>query len=171
MTWKEKPNSHLAAEGESHGLKFPLQSYPDDFNLPSCLSALERKKSQHMALSVWISVNSWLIGRDSDAGKDWGQEKKRAIEDEKDEWHYGLNGHEFEETLGVSFSTLSFSRRIQRPGALQSLGSQRGGHDLVAKQQQQHNHTDQVLSWCVPSITPQCITKYGHTHDKYGNFV
>ena len=100
MTWKEKPNSHLAAEGESHGLNFPLQSYPDDFNLPSCLSALERKKSQHMALSVWISVNSWLIGRDSDAGKDWGQEKKRAIEYEKDEWHYGLNGHEFEETLG-----------------------------------------------------------------------
>ena len=46
-------------------------------------------------------VKSWLIGKDSDAGRDWGQEKKGTKEDEMDGWHHRLNGHEFEWTLGV----------------------------------------------------------------------
>ena len=45
---------------------------------------------------------SWLIGEDHDAGKDWGQEEKRATEDKMVGWHHWLNGHEFEETLGDS---------------------------------------------------------------------
>ena len=32
-------------------------------------------------------AKSWLIGKDSDAGKDWEQEEKGAIEDEMFEWH------------------------------------------------------------------------------------
>ena len=47
-------------------------------------------------------VKSWLLGKDSDAGKDWGQEEKGAKEDEMVGWHHWLNGHEFEQTLGVS---------------------------------------------------------------------
>ena len=43
----------------------------------------------------------WLIGKDSDAGRDWGQEKKGTAEDEMAGWHHRLNGHEFEWTLGV----------------------------------------------------------------------
>ena len=46
-------------------------------------------------------VKSWLIGKDPDAGKDWRQEEKRTTEDEMVGWHYWLNGHEFEQTLGV----------------------------------------------------------------------
>ena len=46
-------------------------------------------------------VKSWLIGKDSDAGRDWGQEEKGTTEDEMAEWHYQLNGHEFGWTLGV----------------------------------------------------------------------
>ena len=42
----------------------------------------------------------WLIGKDPDAGKDWGQEKKGATEDEMVRWHHRLNGHEFEQTPG-----------------------------------------------------------------------
>jgi len=38
-------------------------------------------------------VNNWLIGKDPDAGKDWGQEKKGTTEDEMVEWHHWLNGH------------------------------------------------------------------------------
>ena len=38
----------------------------------------------------------------SDAGKDWGQEEKRATEDEMAVWHHCLNVHEFEQTLGDS---------------------------------------------------------------------
>ena len=45
-------------------------------------------------------VKSRLIGRDPDAGKDWGQEEKEATEDEMAGWHHWLNGHEFEQTLG-----------------------------------------------------------------------
>ena len=41
-------------------------------------------------------VKSWLIGKDPDAGKDWGQEEKGTTEDEMVGWHHWLNGHEFE---------------------------------------------------------------------------
>ena len=40
-------------------------------------------------------VKSWLIWKDPDAGKDWGQEEKGTIEDEMVRWHHWLNGHEF----------------------------------------------------------------------------
>ena len=41
-------------------------------------------------------VKSWLIGKDPDAEKDWGQEEKGTTEDEMIGWHHRLNGHEFE---------------------------------------------------------------------------
>ena len=47
-------------------------------------------------------VKSWLIWKDRDAGKDWGQEEKGPIEDEMVGWHHWLDGHGFEYTLGVS---------------------------------------------------------------------
>ena len=47
-------------------------------------------------------VKSWLTEKDSDAGKDWGQEEKGVTEDEMVGWHHWLNEHEFEQTLGVS---------------------------------------------------------------------
>ena len=37
------------------------------------------------------------MGKDSDAGKDWGQKEKGATEDGMVEWHHQLNGHEFEQ--------------------------------------------------------------------------
>jgi len=43
----------------------------------------------------------WLIGKDLNAGKDWGQEEKGPTEDEMVGWHHWLNGHEFEWTPGV----------------------------------------------------------------------
>ena len=43
----------------------------------------------------------WLIGKALDAEKDWRQEEKRATEDEVIGWHHRLNGHEFEQALGV----------------------------------------------------------------------
>ena len=46
-------------------------------------------------------VKSWLIGKDSDAGRDLGQEEKGMTEDEMAGWHHWLDGHEFEWTLGV----------------------------------------------------------------------
>ena len=46
-------------------------------------------------------VESWLIGKDSDAGRDWGQEEKGTTEDEMAGWHHQLDGLEFEWSLGV----------------------------------------------------------------------
>ena len=40
-------------------------------------------------------ANNWLIGKDSDAGRDWGQEEKGTTEDEIAGWHHRLDGHEF----------------------------------------------------------------------------
>ena len=46
-------------------------------------------------------VQSWLIGKDSDAGRDWGQQEKGMTEDEMAGWHHRLDGCEFEWTPGV----------------------------------------------------------------------
>ena len=46
-------------------------------------------------------AKSWLIGKDSDAGRDWGQEKKGTTEDEMAGWHHGLDGRESVWTPGV----------------------------------------------------------------------
>ena len=46
-------------------------------------------------------AKSWLILKDSDAGRDWGQEEKGMTEDEMARWHHRLNGQECEWTLGV----------------------------------------------------------------------
>ena len=45
---------------------------------------------------------SWLIGKDSDVGKHWGQEENWVTEHEMVAWHHWLNGQEFDHTLGDS---------------------------------------------------------------------
>ena len=46
-------------------------------------------------------AKSWLIGKDSDAGRDWGQEEKGTTEDEMAGWHHWLNAHQFGWSPGV----------------------------------------------------------------------
>ena len=46
-------------------------------------------------------AKSWLIGKDPDAGRDWGQEEKGTTEDEMAGWHHRLDGCESEWTPGV----------------------------------------------------------------------
>jgi len=55
-----------------------------------------------LKLQLWpLDVKSWLLGKNPDAGQDWRQEEKEMTEDEMVGWHYRLDGHEFEEALGV----------------------------------------------------------------------
>ena len=49
-----------------------------------------------------LDAKSQLIGKDPDAGKDWGQEEKGVTENEMAGQHHWLNGHEFEQTQEVS---------------------------------------------------------------------
>ena len=51
---------------------------------------------------LWPShAKSCLIGKDSDAWRDWGQEEKGTTEDEITGWHHRLSGRESQRTLGV----------------------------------------------------------------------
>ena len=50
-----------------------------------------------------------LFGKDPDAGKDWRQEEKGTTEDEVVGWHHWLNGHEFEQALGVGDGQVSLA--------------------------------------------------------------
>ena len=45
-------------------------------------------------------VKNQLIGKDPDAGQDWGQKEKRVAEDKMVGWHHLLKAHEFEQILG-----------------------------------------------------------------------
>ena len=49
----------------------------------------------------WVIFHCWLIGKDSDAGRDWGQEEEGTTEDEMAGWHHWLDGRESEWTPGV----------------------------------------------------------------------
>ena len=57
-------------------------------------------------------AKSWLIGKDPDAGKDWGQEEKGTTEGEMVRRPYWLNGHEFEQAPRIG----------EGQGGLQSMG-------------------------------------------------
>ena len=46
-------------------------------------------------------AKNWLIGKDPDAGKDWRKEENGTTEDEMVGWHHWLDGHEFDQALGV----------------------------------------------------------------------
>ena len=57
-----------------------------------------RTDAEAEASILWPpDVESHLIRKDPDAGKDWRQEEKKTTEDEMVGWHQQLNGHEFEQ--------------------------------------------------------------------------
>ena len=60
---------------------------------------LGRTDAEAEAPILWLPyAKNWLIGKDSDAGKDWRQEKKEMTEDEVIGKHHGLDRREFEQT-------------------------------------------------------------------------
>ena len=61
-----------------------------------------RTDSEAETLELWpLDVKNWLTGKDPDAGKNWRQEEKGTTEDEMVRWHHWLDGHVFEQALGV----------------------------------------------------------------------
>ena len=71
------------------------------------------------------NAENWLIEKDPDTGKNWRREEKEMTEEEIVGWHHQLDGHEFEQALGIG----------DGQGSLLCcnplLGLQRVGHDLV----------------------------------------
>ena len=70
-------------------------------------------------------AKSWLIGKDPDGGRDWGQEEKETTENEMAGWHHWLNGW-----VWVNSRSLWWTGR---PGMLRFMGSQRVRHDWVTE--------------------------------------
>ena len=70
------------------------------------------KGNQSLIFIEITDVMKWLIGKDPDVGKDLRQEEKGTTEDEMVAWHHRLNGHEFEQALGVG------DERTGKPGVL-----------------------------------------------------
>ena len=76
---------------------------------------------------LWLpDVKSWLIWKDPDAGKDWGQEEKGTTEDEMG-WMASLTQWTW---VWVNSGSWWWTRR---PGVLQFMGSQRVGHDWTTE--------------------------------------
>ena len=71
---------------------------------------------------LWLPhAKSWLIGKDSDAGRDWGQEEKRTTEDEMAGWHHWL--------MDMGLGELQELVMDREACGLRFMGSQRVGHD------------------------------------------
>ena len=70
-------------------------------------------------------AKSWLIGKDSDAGRDWEQEEKGMTEDEMAGWHHRLDGHESEQTPEDTGRRRGLERSVH--------GSQRVGHNWATE--------------------------------------
>ena len=61
------------------------------------VDSLEKTDAEAETPILWPpDAKSWLVGKDPDAGRDWGQEEKGTTEDEMAGWYHRLNGHEFE---------------------------------------------------------------------------
>ena len=108
---------------ESLGLQGDLTS---PFWRRSALGFLWRNDAKAETPVLWPPhAKSWLIGKDSAAGRDWGQEEKGTTEDEMAGWHHWLDGHESEWTPGV----------CDGQGGLACCGSwgRRVGHDWVTE--------------------------------------
>ena len=80
-------------------------------------------------------VKNRLFWKDPDAGKDWRQEEKGTTVDERVGWHHWLNGHEFEQALGVGDGQGSL--------ACCSLWGRKESHTI-----EQLNWTDAYV-WCL----------------------
>ena len=106
-----------------------------------------RTDAEAEALISWPpDVKNCLIGKGSDAGKDWRHEEKGMTEGEMVGWHHRLNGHEFEQAPGVG----------DRQGSLAcclSMGSQRVRPDWETK-----------LNWWIYHIFCIHSSVDGHLH-------
>ena len=78
--------------GEDSWESLGLQGDPTSpFWRRSALGSLGRNDAKAATPVFWPPhVKSWLIGKDSDAGRDWGQEEKGTTEDEMAGWHHWL---------------------------------------------------------------------------------
>ena len=98
-------------------------------------------------------AKSWLTGEDSDAGKDWGQEKGMETEDEMVE----------SITDSVDMSLSKLQETVKEKGARHAAvqGLQRVGYNLATEQQPEHHHQPPCTQWVPKEF--QSLTEKLHT--------
>ena len=79
-------------------------------------------------------AKSWLIGKDPDAGRDWGQEEKGTTEDEMAGWHHRLSGHELTKLWGLVMDREAWCAVI---------------HGVTKRQTQLSDWTDWLMLLCL----------------------
>ena len=90
------------------------------------------------------NAKNWLIWKDPDARKDWGQEEKGMTEDEMVGSHHQLNGHEFEWTPGV--------------------GDGQGGLACCSPWGHKESDTAERLNWTELKYILISVLSYKHNH-------
>ena len=104
-------------------------------NLKGNLCWIFIRRTDDEALILWSpDAKGQLIGKDLNAGKNWGQKEKRVTEDEVVGWHHRFNGHELGQT----------PQDGEGQGGLVCCSLRRVWHDLVTEQQQMARVTTQV---------------------------
>ena len=109
---------------------------------------------ERLMLEVGISIlwpqdaKSWLIWKEPDAGKEWGQEKG-ITEDEVVGWDHRLNGHGFGWTLGVGDG--------QRGLACCGSWGRRVRHDWATELNWTEGRTHLACDWVFRNRFPTCI--------------
>ena len=133
-------------------LRVPWTARLSNKSIPKEISPAYSLERPAEAPTLWSpDAKSWLIGKDPDTGKDWGQEEKGMTG-----WHGWMAS-----LIQWTWVWAGFRRwwRTGRPGVLQSMGTQRVRHNWVSEQQQQQLR--HLLSQIV------CCFKYAH----YGKLV
>ena len=89
---QEEISPGCSLEGMMLKLKFQYFGHP-----MRRVDSLEKTDAEAEISILWSPhVKSCLIGKDPDAGRDWGQEEKGTTEDEMAGWHHRLDGRESE---------------------------------------------------------------------------
>ena len=104
--WTVAPQSPLSMgfsrQEYSNELPFPSPGgLPDPRIKPMSLASAADSLLLSPWGSPWHTIGTELTGKDPDAGKDWRQEQKGTTENKMVGWHHRLDGHEFEQALGV----------------------------------------------------------------------
>ena len=101
--------------GEDSWESLGLQGDPTSpFWRRSALAFLWKEWCWSWNSSTWPPhAKSWLIGKDSDAGRDWGQEEKGTAEDEMARWHHWLDGRESEHWRIEAFQLWCWRRLLR----------------------------------------------------------
>ena len=123
-------------------------SWPRNWTWVSCIAGkfftIWATREANNIVYLILNKKSWLIGKDYDAGRDWGQEEKGTTEDEMVGWHHWLDGRESEWTPGAG----------DRQGGLACCDS--WGHKEL--------DTTELLNWTEHYMFPFFVLLFGFTY-------